>query len=79
MSFEDWWGTFDRMTNLSAKDDMRACWDAATYAANVKSGDSANEAEKVERRKVAVDKVQRLFESESWAHTVDAIIKAAQG
>jgi hypothetical protein len=73
-------GISHEMWPKAGEDAFNAGWDAATYAANNRAGDAGNEAEKVERREVAVDKLAELYESDGWnGKTVDAIIKEAQG
>jgi hypothetical protein len=88
MTFEEWWGkrTVNEEYGLSVTD-MKASWDAATYAANTRAGDAGNEAEKDARRNVAVIQLNALIPGEvlTAEHEVyvrqrlDAIIKEAQG
>ncbi len=83
MTYEEWWEDYATKRNpagLTLKDAFDAGYSAGTDAANSRAGDASNEAEKEERREVAVDKLAELYESDGWnGKTVDAIIKEAQG
>jgi hypothetical protein len=88
MTFQEWrdnrYGLVNEETFLNLSD-LQAAWDAATTAVNVRSGDSANEAEKDARRKVAIEKMTDWFGGQcldaplTFSEMLDAIIKKAQG
>lgn len=87
MTFKEWYAGHDFEKTPNLEDDLRSCWDAATYAANTRAGDASNEAEKDARRKVAVDNLigledrrrQFMIDFKEFQRERDAIIKAAQG
>lgn len=89
MTFEDWWATEDFNDEKAA---AKAAWDAATTAANTRSGDAsnaegqaANEATKRNRVRVADDELEALLRGkDGWRDSAEefavrAIIVKAQG
>lgn len=88
MTFEEWWKTFKPTWPKPAKSDMQAAYNAGRadekFAANNRAGDSGNEAEKVERLSLSVERIVSAYEhgdstSESFRAFVTARIKEAQG